>query len=97
MGPAAVVVMEGTAHSWGMKTLEGSGSGSGCGGGAAGGGGGGGGNPSRSGSSDRQAGGRGGHSAQTTLSCCLLAGPGCLLSWETPVSLQPVPSHRSTR
>ena len=41
MGPAAVVVMEGTAHSGGMKTLEGSGSGSGSGGGAAGGGGGG--------------------------------------------------------
>ena len=53
MGPAAVVVMEGTAHSGGMKTLEGSGSGCGSGGGAAGGGGGGGGNPSRSGSSDR--------------------------------------------
>lgn len=34
---------------------------------------------------------RGGHCAQTTLSCFLLAGPGRLLSWETPVSRQPVP------
>ena len=59
--------------------------------------GGGGGNSSRSGSGGRQARGRGGHYAQTTLPCFLLAGPGRLLFWETPVSPQPVPRHRYIR